>query len=348
MSRSQHVSLQAGSRRRFLAGVAATAVAPLAAAIPRRHQDVSLEATPRDWTGETPSTYPDPDIVALDNRFRGYILFNTPMQRLHTGTFWAEGPAWNGVGKYLVWSDIPNNVQHRWIEDDQRVTTFRNPSGFSNGNTFDYQGRQLSAEHGGRRVVRYEQNGSVTVIADRFNGNRLNSPNDVVVHPDGSIWFTDPIYGIRGDYEGVRAESETKEAVYRVDASTGQIAMVTDEVTQPNGLCFSPDYSRLYVADTGSGEIKVWDVDDIRLTNPRQFANTGADGIRSDVDGNIWGAARPGVRIHAPDGQNIGMIRLPEICANVCFGGARRNRLFMTASQSLYSIYVGVSGAGIA
>lgn len=185
----------------------------------------------------------------------------------------------------------PNNVQHRWIEDDQRVTTFREPSGFSNGNTFDYRGRQLSAEHGGRRVVRYEQNGSVTVIADRFNGNRLNSPNDVVVHPDGAIWFTDPIYGIRGDYEGARAESETKEAVYRVDASTGQIAMVTDEVTQPNGLCFSPDYARLYVADTGSGEIKVWDVDDIRLTNPRQFAGTGADGIRSDADGNIWSGA---------------------------------------------------------
>jgi gluconolactonase len=196
-------------------------------------------------------------------------------------------------------------------------------------------------------VARYEPNGTVTTIADRFDGKRLNSPNDVVVAPDGGIWFTDPTYGIRGNYEGVKAESETKEAVYRADGRTGQIARVTDEVNQPNGLCFSPDYRRLYVSDTGAGEIKVWDVDGGAIRNGRRFAGTGADGIRCDADGNVWGASNPGVRIYAPDGENIGMIRLPEICANLTFGGPRRNRLFMTASQSLYSVYVGVAGAGL-
>ncbi|MDH4064763.1 MAG: SMP-30/gluconolactonase/LRE family protein [Acidobacteriota bacterium] len=303
--------------------------------------------------------YPDPDVIALDNRFRRYIVGNTTIRRLHTGTMWAEGPAWNGVGRYLVWSDIPNNVQLRFIEDDGRVTVFRNPSGYSNGNTFDREGRQLSCEHGGRRVVRYEHSGAITVIADAFQGRRLNSPNDVAVHADGSIWFTDPIYGIRGNYEGFKAESETRPAVYRVDPASGEIGLVTDEMTGPNGLCFSPDYRTLYVADTGTGrEIRAYDVDGASARRGRRHAqltvpgtpggSSAADGIRCDIDGNVWAGARPGVQIIAPDGTPIGLIRLPENCANVCFGGRRRNRLFMTASQSLYAVYVETQGAGIA
>lgn len=342
-------------RRTFLsAAIATTAVLPMLA----NAQAALPSAEPRDWSGATPLRYPDPDLIALDPRFQRYILFNTPIRRHHTGTLWAEGPAWNGVGRYLVWSDIPNNRQLRWIEDDGRVTEFRNPSGNSNGNTFDHEGRQISCEHGGRRVVRYEYDGSVTVIADSFDGKPLNSPNDAVVATDGSVWFTDPPYGIRGNYEGSQAESELPFAVYRVDSANAQITRVTDEIGAPNGLCFAPDYSQLYVADTGSGrEIKVWDVDGSRLRNGRRHAQltlpgtdsvTSADGIRCDVDGNIWAGARPGVQIIAPDGDTIGIIRLPEVCANVCFGGTRRNRLFMTASQSLYSVYVGVRGAGIA
>ena len=344
------------SRRAFLAAtIGATASLRAFAQGP---PPVSPVPTPRDFSRGEPLLYPDPDIVALTPAFRRYIIFNTPIRRLHTGTLWAEGPAWNGVGKYLVWSDIPNNVQMRWVDDDARVTTFRSPAGNSNGNTFDYEGRQLSCEHGGRRVARYEPNGSVTTVADRFDGKRLNSPNDVVVAPDGGIWFTDPSYGIRGNYEGARAESETKEAVYRVDGRTGQVRKVTDEISQPNGLCFSPDYKKLYVADTGTGrEIKVWDVDGQTLRNGKRHAQlsvpgsnapTAADGMRCDADGNIWAGARPGVLVISPAGESIGMIRLPEICANVCFGGARRNRLFMVASQSLYAVYVETTGAHIA
>jgi gluconolactonase len=344
------------SRRAFLgAAVASGVVAPLRAW--QQAPDIP-PYEPRDWSGRSPLSYPDPDLIALDQRFRRYILFNTPIKRLHIGTMWAEGPAWNGVGQYLVWSDIPNNMQHRWLQDDGRVTVFRSPSGHSNGNTFDREGRQISCEHGGRRVARYEQNGDVTTIVDRYDGKRLNSPNDAVVHPDGSIWFTDPPYGIRGDYEGFRAESETPPAVYRVDPQSGVAVLVTDEPGGPNGLCFSPDYSRLYVADTGSGrEIRVFDVDGPRLRNGRRHAELrapgtdqliAADGIRCDVDGNVWAGAGNGVIVTAPDGDMIGAIRLPERCANVCFGGTRRNRLFMTASQSLYSVYVGVLGAGIA
>jgi gluconolactonase len=347
-------------RRSFLTtAIGAAAVAPLVAQNPAPPQPpVSPVPTPRDWSRSEPLQYPDPDVVALDPRFRRYIVGNTVIRRLHFGTLWAEGVAWNGVGRYLVWSDIPNNVQMRWIDDDGRVTVFRNPSGYSNGNTFDYEGRQLSCEHGGRRVVRYEPNGTVTVIAEKFLGKRLNSPNDVVVHPDGGIWFTDPFYGIRGNYEGFKSEQEVKEAVYRVDAKTGQIDKVTDEVGQPNGICFSPDYKKLYVADTGMPrDIRVHDVDGKTLRNGKRFAqldipgtgaNSAADGIRCDADGNIWAGARPGVQVLTPAGERIGMIRLPETCANVCFGGQRRNRLFMAASQSLYAIYVETTGAHIA
>jgi gluconolactonase len=309
----------------------------------------------RDWSGQHPIQYPDPDVVALDPRFRKYMIGNTTIRRHHTGTLWAEGPAWNGVGRYLLWSDIPNNVQMRFIEEDSRVTVFRNPSGYSNGNTFDFEGRELSCEHGGRRVVRYEYNGRVTVIADMFEGKRFNSPNDIVVHPDGSIWFTDPPYGINGDYEGFKAEKELKEAVYRVD--NGKITKITDEMSGPNGICFSPDYKKLYVADTGTGrETRVYDIDGTKVRNGKRFIQLDipgsgepsyADGIRCDVDGNVWCGARPGVQVVTPNGERIGVIRLPETCANVCFGGTRRNRLFMAASQSLYSVYVGTTGAHI-
>jgi gluconolactonase len=346
-------------RRAFLTtalGAAAAATRAFAQGPPQ--PPISPIPSTRDYSRLEPIQYPDPDIIALTPAFRRYIVFNTSIKRLHIGTQWAEGPAWNGNGQYLVWSDIPNNVQMRWINEDSRVTTFRNPAGYSNGNTFDYEGRQLSCEHGGRRVARYERDGTVTTIASTFQGKKLNSPNDVVVAPDGGIWFTDPFYGIRGNYEGFKAEQESKEAVYRVDGKTGQIAKVTDEVGQPNGLCFSPDYKKLYVADTGMPrDIKVWDVDGQTLRNGKRLvqldipgtgAPSAADGIRCDADGNLWAGARPGVQVISSAGERIGMIRLPETCANVCFGGPRRNRLFMTASQSLYSVYVETVGAHIA
>jgi len=324
-----------------------------AVALGRAAAQQASSAAPRVWPGDPLVRYPDPDVVALDNRFRKYIVGNTVIQRLFTGTLWAEGVAWNGVGRYLVWSDIPNNRQMRWIEEDGRVTVFRSPSGFSNGNTFDFEGRQLSCEHGNRRVARYEPNGTITVIADKFQGKRLNSPNDIVVHPDGGIWFTDPIYGIRGYYEGFKGESEIKEAVYRVDGKTGQMDKVTDELNEPNGICFSPDYKKLYICDTGSGrEVRAYDLDsNNKLHGSRrfvQFQTGAADGIRCDIDGNVWCGAPPGVQIVAPSGEPIGNIRLPENCANICFGGWRRNRLFMAASQSLYAVYVDTVGAHIA
>jgi gluconolactonase len=331
---------------------------------------LGAQTVDRDWSGRNPVRYPDPDILVLDKKFAKYKVNNTPIRRLHTGMLWAEGPAWNGVGRYLVFSDIPNNVQMRWLEEDGHVSVLRNPSGYSNGNTFDWQGRQLTCEHGNRRVVRYEHNGTVSVLAEKWNGKPLNAPNDIVVHPDGGIWFSDPGYGILAAYEGKRADLQLKEAVYRIDDKTGQMTMVSDEQYKANGLCFSPDYKKLYICDTGSTHypnapniIQVYDVvDGTKLTRGRRFISTElpgkgsglADGIRADTDGNIWagmgwvGAGYDGVHIFDPEGQRIGMILLPEICANVCFGGPKRNRLFMAAAQSLYAVYVETQGAHIA
>jgi len=364
------------SRRGFLSTASAAAAGALASM-----------ALGRDYGPDAPPVrYPDPDIVVLDDRFKKYKLGNTPIQRLYHSQemLWAEGPAWNGVGRYLLWSDIPNNVQLRWLEEDGHVSVYRNPSGNSNGNTFDYQGRQISCQHGPRKVVRYEHDGSVTVLAESFGGKSLNAPNDAVVHPDdGAIWFTDPGYGALMNYEGKRADTGSpqpyqKEAIYRIDVQTGELEQVADDIFKPNGLCFSPDYKKLYVADTGASHypdapkvIRVWDVvDGKKLDKGREFASMSlvmedrfrrdseekagfADGIRADVDGNIWASAGwvgdgyDGVHIFAPDGTRIGQILLPEICSNVCFGGTKRNRLFMTASTSLYAVYVETRGAHI-
>jgi gluconolactonase len=319
--------------------------------------------TQRDWSGRNPVRYPDPDVVSLDHRFDKLKDNNAAIERLHVGCRWAEGPAWSGAGRYLVWSDIPNNRQLRWLEEDGHTSSFRAPSNYSNGNTFDYEGRQLSCEHDTRRVVRYEPGGTVTVIADKWNGKPLNAPNDIVVHPDGAIWFTDPGYGIMAAYEGHKDTLQIKEAVYRIDKS-GKMQMVSDEADKPNGLCFSSDYKKLYLCDTGKpGNILVYDViEGYTLRNRRVFTDMVlpgkghglADGIRADSEGNIWagagwvGPGYDGVHIFAPDGTRIGQILLPEICANLCFGGTKRNRLFMAASQSLYSLYVETTGAHIA
>ncbi len=306
------------------------------------------------------SEYPDPSIIILDKRFAKYVQINAAVERLYTGIRWAEGPVWFGDGRYLLFSDIPNNVILRWTEETGEVSKFRSPSNYANGETRDRQGRLITCEHDSRRVTRTEYDGTITVLMDNFQGKKLNAPNDVVVHSNGSIWFTDPGYGILSNYEGHIAKFELPTNVYRIDPLNGEVTVVTNDFARPNGLCFSPDEKLLYIVDSGQPEnkphpVKVYDViDGKKLENGRVFCDMGkgsADGIRCDIDGNIWAAAGwagkdyDGVHIFAPDGTMIGKITLPEPCANLCFGGIKRNRLFMTASQSLYSLYLNIEGA---
>ncbi|HVJ53514.1 MAG TPA: SMP-30/gluconolactonase/LRE family protein [Aliidongia sp.] len=303
------------------------------------------------------TAYPDPAVEILDPSFAKYRVTLAAVERLATGCRWSEGPVWFGDGRYLLWSDIPNNRMLRWDEETGAVSAFRKPSDNANGNTRDRQGRLITCEHRSRRVTRTEYDGSITVIMDSFEGKRLNSPNDVVVKSDGSIWFTDPTFGILSYYEGEQAEPELPTNVYRFDPKTGRATVITGEIPRPNGICFSPDESRLYVVVSGAVPrlIMAYDVvdDGERIANGRVFVDAGEhgapDGFRCDVDGNLWagwgmGPGHDGVMIFSPHGQPIGRIALPERCANLCFGGRWRNRLFMAASQSLYALYVNTQG----
>ncbi|MFN7982105.1 MAG: SMP-30/gluconolactonase/LRE family protein [Vicinamibacterales bacterium] len=363
----------------------AHAQAPQSAQPSRVSPPSVVSSPPRDFSpGAPPVTYPDPDVLTIDPAFNALRLTNTSIQRLWTGGLWCEGPAWCSQGRYLVWSDIPNNRQMRYLDDDGRVTVFRYPSNNSNGNTFDFQGRQLSCEHGARRVVRYEHDGSVTVIADTFQDKRLNSPNDIAVHRDGSIWFTDPPFG-GSLYEGMvdaaggpsnprgllnpkagqpagsgTLTRELPSNVYRVDPS-GRIDLVISEQdlgSVGNGIAFAADFKRVFIVARGG--VVVADIGaDNRISAPVPFSNfmvdgvrCGPDGIRTDVYGNLWCGSNAGnnvgysgVTVHSPQGTMIGRIRLPEVCANLTFGGPKRNRLFMAAGQSLYAVYVNTQGA---
>ena len=329
------------SRRAFLrAGGAATVVA-------------AARTVDADW--QPSQRYPDPAIKILDPSFTKYRVNSSKVERLGTGFRWAEGPVWFGDGRYLLWSDIPNDRILRWEEETGAVSVFRKPSHNANGNTRDRQGRLLTCEHDTRRVTRTEYDGTITVIAERYDGKPLNSPNDIVCKSDGSIWFTDPPFGVLGYYEGHKDAPELPTNVYRVDPGAGRLTVVAGDVDRPNGLAFSPDESRLYVIEAGTSPrlIHVYDVDGARLANKRKLIDAGRgtpDGMRVDVDGNLWVGwgmgeeALDGVAVFGPDGKLIGRIDLPERCANLCFGGRHRNRLFMAASTSLYSVFVNTQG----
>jgi len=315
-----------------------------------------LSARAADWAPS--QRYPDPSIRLLDPSFARYRLPLAKVERIATGLRWAEGPVWFGDGRYLLWSDIPNNRIMRWDEETGAVSVFRKPSNNANGNTRDRQGRLLTCEHDARRVTRTEYDGTITVIADRFEGKPLNSPNDIVCKSDGSIWFTDPPFGILGNYEGHVATPELPTNVYRWDPPSKRLAVVTGDVNRPNGLAFSPDESKLYVIEAGVTPrvIRVFDVTSggMALSGGSTLItaepNGSPDGMRIDVDGNLWvgwgmgEAGLDGVAIFTPDGKALGRIDLPERCANVCFGGLRRNRLFMVASTSVYSLFVNTQG----
>jgi gluconolactonase len=298
----------------------------------------------------------DSPYVVLDERFTKTFNGTARLELLHEGSRWVEGPAYFPAGRYLVWSDIPNDRIMRWDEATGTSGVFRYPAGYTNGHSVDRQGRLVSCEHGGRRVSRTEHDGSITTIADRFDGMRLNSPNDVVVKSDNSIWFTDPAYGIDTDYEGHRAESEIGACnVYRVDPSTGAVTVVADDFVRPNGIAFSPDERELYVSDTGASHypdgprhIRVFDVaDNGTLSGGDVFATCTAgffDGFRFDTDGRLWTSAGDGVHCFDPDGTLIGKILVPGPVANVDFGGIKRNRLFICATTCIYAIFLFVNG----
>jgi gluconolactonase len=313
----------------------------------------------RDWA--TPIRYPDPAIEHLDRRFARLRIGSAAIERLWTGGKWNEGPVWFGDLRSLVWSDIPNDRMLRWCEDSGAVSVFRAPANHANGNTRDRQGRLLTCEHRTRRVTRTEIDGTITVLIDRFDGKPLNSPNDIVVHRDGAIWFTDPGYGLFSLDQGDPGEAELPTRVYRIDPHSGQASVMDESIEKPNGLAFSPDFSLLYVADTGAShkrghprQIHVFDViDGCRLGAPRVFCDFGTastDGFRVDTEGRLWAAVgwgdpdQDGVHVFAPDGARIGIVHLPEGAANLCFGGVKRNRLFIAASQSIYSLMINAQG----
>ncbi|AZV79031.1 SMP-30/gluconolactonase/LRE family protein [Parasedimentitalea marina] len=304
------------------------------------------------------SRYPDPAVITLDPRFDKYKLPLAAVERLATGCRWNEGPVWFGDARCLLWSDIPNNRIMRWDEGTGAVSTYREPSNFANGQTRDKVGRLITCEHGGRRVTRTEYNGSITVLIDSYDGKPLSSPNDVIVKSDGSIWFTDPPFGILGNYEGHRAEPELGQNVYRFDPNTGTATIIADDVLGPNGLAFSPDEQKLYIVESrGEPHRKIleYDVtsDGQQIANKRVLIDAGRgtpDGFRVDVEGNLWcgwgmgSDDLDGVMIFAPDGTPIGRIALPERCANLCFGGRANSRIFMASSTSVYALYVNVAG----
>lgn len=302
--------------------------------------------------------YPDPRVISLDPRFDALKLPLASVESLATGCRWCEGPVWFGDGRYLLWSDIPNNRIMRWDETTGRASVFREPSNFANGHTRDRLGRLVSCEHGGRRITRTEYNGDITVLMDSFDGKPLNSPNDIIVKSDGSIWFTDPPFGIMGNYEGYKAEPELPQNVYRYDPDTGNATVVADDILGPNGLAFSPNESILYIVESRgepNRKILAYDVagDGRSISGKRILIDAGPgtpDGFRVDVLGNLWcgwgmGTAElDGVMIFAPEGTPIGRIVLPERCANLCFGGRANSRLFMASSHSVYALYVNVAG----
>jgi gluconolactonase len=303
-----------------------------------------------------PVRYPDPAIQILDPRFAPLVLGNAAVERIAGGCRFTEGPVWFGDGRFLLWSDIPNDRIMRWEEETGAVSIFRKPSHYANGNTRDRQGRLVTCEHDTQHLTRTEYDGSITVLADSFEGVRLTGPNDVVVKSDNTIWFSDNGAGTRGNYLGHTMPQNLPFRVYRLDPATGELTVAVGDMQRPNGLAFSPDESKLYVVDTPAGDktVHVYDiVDGRRAVNGRVFFNAMpgyADGIRCDTQGNVWcgfsgGEGHDGVAVFAPDGTLIGRILLPERCANLCFGGQKRNRLFMAASQSVYSLYVEAQGA---